>query len=96
MTSRRLRKPSGELVNILAYNLRTLRHAKGLSQEELAAKCGLHRTYLGSVERCERNVTLSTLESIASALGVTVPQLLTPSPMTDEQSGRKSGGPREA
>jgi len=42
----------------------------------LAEKCGLHRTYIGSVERCERNVTLSTLEVLASALGVSVPELL--------------------
>lgn len=39
--------------------------------------CNLHRTYLGSVERGERNVTLSTLELIAAALGVGVPKLLT-------------------
>ncbi len=47
-----------------------------MSQEELAEKCGLHRTYVGSVERCERNVTLSTLELLASVLGVSVPELL--------------------
>jgi transcriptional regulator with XRE-family HTH domain len=40
--------------------------------------CGLHRTYVGSVERAERNVTLSTLEVFAKALGLSVPGLLTP------------------
>jgi transcriptional regulator with XRE-family HTH domain len=49
-----------------------------LSQEELADVCGLHRTYVGSVERGERNVTLSSLETIAKALGVSVVDLLTP------------------
>ena len=38
--------------------------------------CSLHRTYIGAVERGERNVTLSTLELIARALGVSVPELL--------------------
>lgn len=55
----------------------TFRREKGFSQEELAELCGLHRTYIGSVERHERNVTLSTLEVLASTLGVTVPELLT-------------------
>jgi len=61
---------------VLAENIRDYRRGKNLSQEELAEKCGLHRTYIGSVERCERNVTLSTLEVLASALGVSVPELL--------------------
>ncbi len=74
----RLRTPSQDLVKILATNVRLLRHALGVSQEELADRCGLHRTYVGSVERGERNVTLSTLEALASALGVSVPELLTP------------------
>lgn len=47
-----------------------------MSQEKLADFCGLHRTYIGSVERAERNVTLSTLEAIANGLGVSVPELL--------------------
>jgi transcriptional regulator with XRE-family HTH domain len=71
-----LRKPSTELRRILAENLRFLRKQKGLSQEKLAEVCGIHRTYVGSVERCERNVTLSSLELLASALDVSVPNLL--------------------
>lgn len=72
-----LRKPSDSLTAVLAANIRAFREANNLSQEEFAGVCGLHRTYVGSVERCERNVTLSTLELFASALGVSVPQLLT-------------------
>jgi transcriptional regulator with XRE-family HTH domain len=66
-----------ELRRILAENVRAYRRQKKLSQEELAEICGLHRTYVGSVERAERNVTLSTLEAFATALGVSVPNLLT-------------------
>lgn len=72
-----LRKPSSALTNVLAENLRSLRHQRGLSQEELAELCGIHRTYVGSVEREERNVTLSTLELFSQALRVSVPLLLT-------------------
>jgi transcriptional regulator with XRE-family HTH domain len=72
-----LRKPSEQLTQILADNIRFFRIQRGLSQEELAEICGVHRTYVGSVERGERNVTLSTLEIFASALNMSVPQLLT-------------------
>ena len=70
------RKPSSELRDTLAKNIRAYRALKGLSQDELADLSGLHRTYIGSVERRERNVTLSTLEAIAVTLGTTVPELL--------------------
>lgn len=66
-----------DLRKILADNVKAYRNAKRLSQEELADECGLHRTYIGSVERCERNVTLGTLELLARALKTTVPDLLT-------------------
>lgn len=72
-----MRKASSELLRILAANLRVYRKQYGLSQEALAGQCGFHRTYVGSVERCERNVTLGTLEALAAALGVSVPDLLT-------------------
>ena len=71
-----MRKPSSDIVKVLSGNLRKLRAEKGLSQEELADRSGLHRTYIGSVERGERNVTLSSLELIASALDVDIPTLL--------------------
>jgi transcriptional regulator with XRE-family HTH domain len=77
MPSKQLRKPSPALTRILAQNVIRLRRAKGLSQESLADVCGLHRTYVGSVERGERNATLSTLEVFANALKVSVIDLLT-------------------
>lgn len=67
-----------DLRNILSANIVAYRNSAGLSQDEFASKCGLHRTYIGSVERGERNVTLATLEIIANAMGVSVPSLLTP------------------
>jgi transcriptional regulator with XRE-family HTH domain len=50
--------------------IRELRQARGLSQEELAFRAGLHRTYVSSAERGERNVALVNLERLARALGV--------------------------
>jgi len=73
-----LRTPSASIRATLAKNIRAYRKVHGLSQEELADLCELHRTYIGSVEREERNVSLSTLEVLARTLGVSVPELLTP------------------
>lgn len=71
-----LRQPSAQLTQILADNIREYRREHGLSQEDFADQCGLHRTYVGSVERGERNVTLSTLEVFATVLEIPVPELL--------------------
>jgi transcriptional regulator with XRE-family HTH domain len=62
--------------HILAENIKNFRVAKGYSQEKLAELSGFHRTYIGSIERRERNVTLSTLETLAKTLDVTVVELL--------------------
>ena len=56
----------------LGVNLRRAREAKGWSQEELAYKCGVHRTYVGSVERGEYNVTILTLRKLTRALGMSL------------------------
>lgn len=77
MEEQHLRKPSQMLTQILADNIRAYRRREHISQEELADVCDLHRTYVGSVERGERNVTLSTLEIFAVALSISVPELLT-------------------
>lgn len=63
------KKPEGSRA-VLASNLRKLRQDLELSQEALADIAGLHRTYVSSVERCERNATLDTLDKLASALGI--------------------------
>lgn len=69
---------------LLARNLRALRLARGWSQEKMAEKCGLHRTYVGAIERGERNVTLETLNTLALALGVSAAELI-----IDSQRGHR-------
>lgn len=59
-----------------ATNVREQRLAKGLSQEDLADLCGLHRTYVGSVERGERNISIDNMERIALALEVKIESLI--------------------
>ena len=61
---------------MIAENVRRLRLAKDWSQEELAEVCGYHRTYVGGIERGERNITVATLEALAGALGVEAVRLL--------------------
>ena len=63
---------------LVAANLRRLRAKRGLSQEALADKAGIHRTYVGSVERAERNVSIDNICRLAWALGVDVRELLVP------------------
>lgn len=67
-------KPSARLR--FASRLLTERKARGLTQEAVAELAGLHPTYVGSVERGERNVSIDNMERLASALGLDVADLL--------------------
>ena len=58
--------------------IRELREARGLSQEQLATRAGLHRTYVSSTERGERNVALVNIGRLAEALGVDICDLFQP------------------
>lgn len=62
--------------DVLASRLRELRQQRGWSQEDLADACGLHRTYVGSIERAERNVGIDLLAKFALAFGITINDLL--------------------
>jgi transcriptional regulator with XRE-family HTH domain len=60
----------GELQRAVGHNLRAYREARGLSQEAFADVLGYHRTYVGGLERGERNLTLKAVERIAATLAV--------------------------
>ncbi len=65
-----------DIKKILANNVRRARAKLSMSQDELADKCDLHRTYIGGIERAERNITLQSLEKIASALEISPKDLI--------------------
>lgn len=58
--------------------IRELRQQRGLSQEDLAERSGLHRTQIGFVERAERSPRLDTIEKLARGLGVSLAELFAP------------------
>ena len=60
----------GELQRTVGRNLRAYRLERGLSQEACAEVLGVHRTYMGGLERGERNLTLKSLERLAAAVGM--------------------------
>lgn len=60
----------GDLQRVVGRNLRAYRRERGLSQEAFADVVGIHRTYMGGIERGERNLTLKKLEAIAGQLGL--------------------------
>ena len=68
----------GDLQRTVGRTLRSYREAKGLSQEAFADVLGVHRTYMGGIERGERNLTLKSLERIAGRLDVDPLSLLQP------------------
>jgi transcriptional regulator with XRE-family HTH domain len=69
-------KKQGSLISVFAANLRRYRKDASLTQERLAELAGLHRTYVGSAERGERNVSLDAIERLAMALDLPPSKLL--------------------
>jgi transcriptional regulator with XRE-family HTH domain len=80
MAEETLARRFGELV-------RRLRQERGYSQEEFSFRVGLHQTYVSSVERGERNVTIQTADRIAKALGTTLADLFGELERGSDQSG---------
>ncbi len=64
------------ILNIFGENVRKFRRKLNISQEELADKADLHRTYIGMIERAEKNITLLKIEKIANALDIKISSLL--------------------
>ena len=73
------------LRHIFAQNIRLIRYSKELSQEDLADRSGLHRTYISDIERESRNISIDNIEKIATALDINPAKLLEDS---DEDSKR--------
>jgi transcriptional regulator with XRE-family HTH domain len=64
-----------EILKLFGERVRQLRKVKDISQEELAHRADLHRTYIGMIERAEKNITLLNIEKIANALEVKIQDL---------------------
>ena len=64
------------ILNVFGQNVRKYRRFLDISQEELANKADLHRTYIGMIERAEKNITLVNIEKIAKALEVKIEDLV--------------------
>jgi transcriptional regulator with XRE-family HTH domain len=73
----------GDLQRAVGRNLRAYRQARQLSQEAFAEVVGVHRTYMGGLERGERNLTLKSVERLADRLGLPPMQLFQPLPGPD-------------
>ena len=69
-------KTKKEILINFGEKIREIRKGKGLSQEEMAHKADLHRTYIGMIERAEKNITLLNIEKIANALEVNIKELI--------------------
>jgi transcriptional regulator with XRE-family HTH domain len=69
-------RSSADILEHFGNRVRELRKKRGFSQEGFAAECGLDRTYVGGIERGERNVALRNIERIALALGISVSELM--------------------
>lgn len=59
-----------DIVKVFGDNLRKYRTERGLSQEQFAEKCGMHRTYISAIECYRRSISLENIQRIANALGI--------------------------
>jgi transcriptional regulator with XRE-family HTH domain len=92
---RRPADPTG-VIRVVAANVRSMRLAAGLSQEELAHEAGVDRTYVSQVERRMRNLTITVLAQIAGALDTTPERLLVPAEGQGKSGRTRAGANWEA
>jgi len=74
----------GDILTVVGENIKYYRTKLGMTQEELAERAGINRSYLASLERGRRNTTLKTVEMLAKALGVSTTDLVSPSGVLPE------------
>ncbi|MFJ7935541.1 helix-turn-helix transcriptional regulator [Sporosarcina sp. FSL K6-1522] len=74
-----------DIVKVVGERIRSFRKERGLSQEELAHQASLHNTYIGQLERGEKNATIESLLKITNALGITLEELF-----SNTQTGPKT------
>ncbi|HEY8364818.1 MAG TPA: helix-turn-helix transcriptional regulator [Haloplasmataceae bacterium] len=78
-----------EINELFGRKLRLLRMSKGLSQEELGLQSGIHRTYIGQIERAEKNVTIQNVYKIAKSLDLDIRELFDFSDLYKESDKKK-------
>lgn len=61
-----------DINKLVRLNIKRIRNSKGMTQEMIALKTGLHRAYIGQIERGEKNIGLKNLQKIAQALGINI------------------------
>lgn len=84
-----------DLKVVLGKRIRELRSKNGFSQESFADHCGLHRTYMGGIERGEHNLTIETLMTVSKGLAITMSDLLAGIEKQAEPSGTASTAARK-
>jgi transcriptional regulator with XRE-family HTH domain len=81
----------GEILKALGQRIRELRTKQGYSQEGFADHCGVHRTFMGTIERGESNISFSNLVKVSQGLGITLSQLLSGLEKRAAQGGKPTG-----
>ncbi|NVN09797.1 helix-turn-helix domain-containing protein [Nguyenibacter vanlangensis] len=82
-----------DLKEVMAVNLRRLRHAKDMTQEELAERAGLSARYVGGIERADVSASVTVLGRIAEALEVEATELVRVNPSSRPRKGRSDEAP---
>lgn len=82
---------SMDIIRVFAHNVRSYRQKLGLTQEELAERCGLHRTYINSLEREKRSISLKNIQLISEALEIEPYRLFIEYDQDDSSTHRFTG-----